>query len=67
MNDTTETPLVTSGRCARRDFFQLAGSVRRGASPPCSRALPARGATPPRSTDKTTEIIFMSATKLAEL
>ncbi|HEY3515571.1 MAG TPA: amidase family protein, partial [Gammaproteobacteria bacterium] len=49
----------------RRDLFRLAGSLA-AAVPAVMAALPARAVTP-RSTDKTTDLIYMSATRLAEL
>jgi amidase len=49
----------------RRDLFRLAGSLA-AAVPAVMSALPARAVTP-RSTDKTTDIIYMSAARLAEL
>jgi amidase len=64
MNDTTE--ICSAERpLLRRDLFRLAGSVA-AAVPAVFTALPARGATQ-RSTDTSNEIIFMSATRLAEL
>jgi amidase len=65
MNDTTEIP-SRQRPLRRRDVFRLAGSLA-AAAPAVLAALPARGATTPRSTDKSTEITFMSATRLAEL
>ena len=49
----------------RRDLFRMAGSLA-AAVPAVMAALPARAVTP-RSTDKTSELIYMSATRLAEL
>src|SRR5262245_61923750 len=49
----------------RRDLFRMAGSLA-AAAPAVMAALPARAVTP-RSTDKTSELIYMSATRLAEV
>jgi amidase len=64
MNDTIETG-YSQRPVRRRELLRLATSVA-AAVPAVLATLPARGATP-RSTDKSTEITFMSATRLAEL
>jgi amidase len=66
MNDTTQTRSHDTRSLRRRDLFSFASSLA-VAVPAVLASMPARPATAPRSTDKTTDLIFMSATKLAEL
>ncbi|HVJ29623.1 MAG TPA: amidase [Gammaproteobacteria bacterium] len=63
----TDQPSASSPAPAvrRRDLFRMAGSLA-AAVPAVMAALPARAVTL-RSTDKTTDLIYMSATRLAEL
>jgi amidase len=66
MNETIETISQDTAVVRRRDLFKLARSV--AAAVPAALALPSRAAAAvPRSTDKTRELIFVSATRLAEL
>jgi amidase len=66
MTDRTAVKTKPSERAVRRrDLFRFAGSLA-AAVPTFMAALPARAAVP-RSTDKTSELIYMSATRLAEL
>ncbi len=64
MNDAIDTRSKDKPALRRRDLFRLASSLA-VAVPAALASTPARAVTP-RSTDKTTELIFMSATKLAE-
>ena len=64
MNDHTSASSPAPA-VRRRDLFRMAGSLA-AAVPAVMAALPARAVTP-RSTDKTTDLIYMSATRLAEV
>lgn len=67
MNDTTETRSTDTGALRRRDLFRLAGTFAAAAPTALASDKVRAQALAAVSTDTSRELIFMSATRLAEL